>query len=134
MSSATLGVQDCTVYTFFYSPTLEIIQGPRNTTVLLGERAVFTCEVTGDASDWIVNGTLLNDLPRGIQSDVTTVATNTAERTTVMVLTIPARAEYNGTGVQCLTVTFGVGLTGSETATLNIRGMLAFLRVDVCAR
>ena len=38
-------------------------------------------------------------------------------------LTIPARAEYNGTKLQCLVLKFGGGLAESENVTLTVQGI-----------
>ena len=83
---------------------------------------MFTCETDGDFSGWKINGTLLQDLPPEIESDVMVSGTNTPEGTRVESLTIPARAEYNGTKIQCLVQKFGGGSAESENVTLNIQG------------
>ena len=83
---------------------------------------MFTCETDGGLSGWRINGTLPQDLPPEIESDVMVSGTNTPESTRVEVLTIPARAEYNGTRVQCLVQKFGGGSAESENVTLNIQG------------
>ncbi|CAI8033360.1 hypothetical protein GBAR_LOCUS18819, partial [Geodia barretti] len=49
----------------------------------------------------------------------------TPEGTTVETLTIPARAQYNGTRVQCVSVIFGVSFAESDNATLTIQGPLS---------
>ena len=71
---------------------------------------------------WTVNGILLERLPPEIRSDVVVSETNTPEGTIVEVLTIPARAEYNGTRVQCLVAELGGSSDESENATLTIQG------------
>ena len=83
---------------------------------------MFTCETDGGLSGWKINGTYLPDLPPEIGNDVIVSVTNTPEGSTVVNLTIPARAEYNGTRVQCLVVTVGGGLAESENVKLNIQG------------
>ena len=99
----------------------EILCAPENTTVFLDQSAEFICETDGGLSGWRINRTLLQDLPPELRSDMCVSGTNTAEGSRVKVLTIPARAEYNGTRVQCLVVTFG-GSSESENATLKIQG------------
>ena len=85
---------------------------------------MFTCEtVGGDAATWRVNGTILRSLPPEIRSDVVVSVTNTPEGTVVEELTIPARAEYNGTRFQCLVGIFGGSSDESENATLMIQGI-----------
>ena len=101
----------------------EILRAPENATVFLDQSAEFTCETDSGLSGWRINRTLLQDLPPEIRSDLRVSVTSTAEGSTVEVLTIPARAEYNGTRVQCLVVTyFGGGSSESENATLKIQG------------
>ena len=99
----------------------EIIRVPENTTVFLDQSALFTCETNGGISGWRINGTVLQDLPPDIECDMRVSGSNTAEGTRVQRLTIPARAEYNGTRVQCLVLGFG-GFAESGNATLKIQG------------
>ena len=47
---------------------------------------------------------------------------STSEGVVLQTLTIPARAQYNGTRVQCLSVIFGGPLVESDNATLTIQG------------
>ena len=82
---------------------------------------MFTCEVLTllelSRFSWMLNGTLLYDLPPGDWS-LTFTAAWTIE------LSIIARAEYNGTIVECLTVLW-IGrqlIVETENATLNIQG------------
>ena len=100
----------------------EILQAPENATVFLGQSAVFTCETDGGLSVWRINRTLLEDLPHELHSDLRVSETNTAEGTRVVRLTIPARAEYNGTKVQCLVGILGGGSSESENAKMKIQG------------
>ena len=93
----------------------------RSTTVFLGHTSVFVCETDGGLAGWRVNGELLTDLPPDVREDLVISETNTAEGTTVESLTIPARAEYNGTRVQCV-VFSPDGSAESENATLVIQG------------
>ena len=82
---------------------------------------MFTCESDEGFPGWRVNGTLIESLLREIHSDLSVTSTITSESTTVKELTITARAEYNGTIVQCLVLDFG-GTAESENATLKIQG------------
>ena len=100
----------------------EILQAPENVTVFLGQSAMFTCETEGGFSGWRINRTVLQDLPHELHSDLRVSVTSTAQGTRVVRLTIPARAEYNGTKVQCLVGIFGGGSSESENATLKIQG------------
>ena len=83
---------------------------------------MFTCETDDGFSGWRINGTRLQDLPPEIRNDVMVSVTNTPEGSTVESLIIPARAEYNGTRVQCLVVTVEGSSDESENATLEIQG------------
>ena len=86
---------------------------------------MFTCETDGGGlTGWRVNGIILQSLPPEIRSDLLSSGTNTDEGTVVEELTIPARAEYNGTRVQCLVGIFGGSSDESENATLRIQGKL----------
>ena len=85
---------------------------------------MFTCETDGGLSGWRINGTLRQDLPPEIRSDVdVSEDTITANGSTVKTLTIPARAEYNRTEVQCVVLGFN-GSAESENVKLNIQGII----------
>ena len=101
----------------------EILSGPSGSTVFPDQWAEFTCETRGDISIWRLNGTLLQNLPTDIESDLDITVTNTVNGSTVEVLIIPARAEYNGTIVQCLALSLTGFSAESENATLKIQGM-----------
>ena len=89
--------------------------------VFLDQSAVFTCETVGGTLSWIVNGTQREVHPAEIRRDLVVSVTITDDDTTLGTLTIPARAEYNGTRVQCAVFTFG-GSDQSDTATMTIQG------------
>ena len=102
----------------------DVIQDPENATAFLDKSAVFKCETTGGSTSWYVNGTLLETLPPNVQRDLLEPpGINTPDGTRLENLTIPARAEYNGTRVQCVVFTAD-GLTAieSESATFRIQG------------
>ena len=101
----------------------EIVDNPDNNTAFLDQSAVFTCETDGGISTWRINRTLSGDLSPAVHNDLEFSYTNTVEGTTLLTLTIPARAEYNNTRVQCVTGTFGGPVVESETAILNVQGM-----------
>ena len=70
---------------------------------------------------WRVNGTDFNRLPSDILADLDTDQETIGDNE-VFILTIPGRAEYNGTIVQC--VTGGGGdERESQSATLKIQGI-----------
>ena len=83
---------------------------------------MFTCETIGGTLAWIVNGTQREVHPPEIRRDLVVSETIIDGGTTLETLTIPARAEYNITRVQCAVVTFG-GSDQSENATLRIQGI-----------
>ena len=121
-------------FTFhFFILTPEIIHAPEDTTVFLAQSAEFICESDGGLSGWRINGTLRRHLPPEIHNDLSVSSATTAEGTTVEELTIPARAEYNGTRVQCVVLDFGGSSAESENATLKIQGIATrlFLMKDV---
>ena len=101
----------------------EVVNNPDNKTVFLNQPVVFTCETNGGLSGWRINGTLPGNLPPEVHRDLELVSTGTDEGTTLLKLTIPARAEYNNTRVQCLTGTFGGSSVESETAILKVQGI-----------
>ena len=92
-------------------------------TVCLDQLAVFSCEVNGDTSTWRVSGLLLGELTHEQRSTLQVSVTNIGSGVTLEQLTIPARAEYNGTQFQCVTFNVGSPSKESETATLYIQGI-----------
>ena len=82
---------------------------------------MFTCETRGDISAWRLNGTTLQNLPSEIESKLMVSGTNTAN-SRVENLTIPARAEYNGTRVQCLVLNIDGFSKESDNVLLKIQG------------
>ena len=100
----------------------EILVAPESRVVFLDQSAVFTCETVGGTLVWIVNGTQREVHPAEIRRDLVVSETITDDDTTLGTLTIPARAEYNGTRVQCAVLTFG-GSDQSENATMRIQGI-----------
>ena len=101
-----------------------ILDPPSNLTVFIDQSAVFTCETDGGLPGWRVNGTLLQDLPPDIRSDLVVLETNTDEGSTLEQITIPARAEYNTTKIQCLALAVAFsGSEESENATIIIQGV-----------
>ncbi|CAI8038995.1 hypothetical protein GBAR_LOCUS21703, partial [Geodia barretti] len=106
----------------------EILQGPNSTTVFLKQSAVFTCETDGGLAGWRLNGTILENLPPEIHNDLVVLTLNTAQGSRVENLTIPAKAKYNGTVVQCLVVALSHPALLSGNATLIIQGPLSAVR------
>ena len=85
---------------------------------------MFTCATVGGFSGWKINETASGDLPPAVFRDIKFSPDDITDNgTTLLKLTIPARAEYNNTRVQCLTVTFSGSSAESETAILKIQGI-----------
>ena len=106
---------------FFVSSSPEILHAPKSTTISLNQSAVFTCETRGGTTLWRVNGTQ-RVLLLPILSDLV-VSESTSEGVLVTNLTIPARAQYNGTRVQCQSGLFGGSVVESDNVTLTIQGI-----------
>ena len=100
----------------------EILVAPESRVVFLDQSAVFTCETVGGTLGWIVNGTQRDVHPPEIRRDLIISEISTEGGSKQETLTIPARAEYNGTRVQCAVLTFG-GSAQSENASLRIQGI-----------
>ena len=76
--------------------------------------AVFQCQHSeADAISWRVNGQSVREFP-----NITVVSISTLTST----LTIPVRAEYNGTEVVCVALFFGGSEEETLPATLTIIG------------
>ena len=101
----------------------EILVAPESRVVFLDQSAVFTCETVGGILVWVVNGTQREVHPAEIRRDLVLTETITDDDTTLKTLTIPARAEYNGTRVQCFVGIFGGSTVLSNNATLSIQGI-----------
>ena len=101
----------------------EILVAPESRVVFLDQSAVFTCETVGGTLVWIVNGTQQEVHPAEIRRYLVVTETITDGGTTLENLTIPARAEYNGTRVQCFVGIFGGSAVQNENATLRIQGI-----------
>ena len=100
-----------------------IITPPRNITVFLDqEPAVFECEVNGDLSGWRVNGTIYNSLSTEIRTNIIIDRGVSENGYSLLKLTIPARAEYNETAVQCVTSKLEFESTESEIVLFKIQG------------
>ena len=101
----------------------EILVAPESRVVFLGQLAEFTCETVGGTLAWIVNGTQREVHPAEIRRDLIVSETIADDDTTMENLTIPARAEYNGTRVQCFVGIFGGSKVQSENAIMRIQGI-----------
>ena len=87
---------------------------------------MFTCETVGSVSTWEINGRAPGDLPPPVFRDLDFSPNDITDNgTTLLKLTIPARAEYNNTRVQCVVVELGDSPVEveSETAILKVQGI-----------
>ena len=85
--------------------------------------AEFTCETrNAPAFTWRVNGTFLGQLDPSLRADLDTYQ-ETVGDSELYTLTIPARAEYNGTVVQGVASVPGGDFRESGNATLMIQGI-----------
>ena len=83
---------------------------------------MFTCETAGGNLGWVVNGKLRDVHSEEIRNDLIISEIPTEGGSKHETLTIPARAEYNGTTVQCAVLAFG-GSDQSENVTMTIQGI-----------
>ena len=104
----------------YYSP--EIVTSPVSVFVFTESEAEFTCETrNAPAFSWRVNGTFLGQLDPSLRAELDTdqETVGNIDRHT---LTITARAEYDGTVVQCVASVPGGDFRESRNATLMIQG------------
>ena len=102
-----------------------ILTHPDDRTVFLGDEngAFFSCNTRDSSSThWRLNETDYDDLPSQLHDDLI-VSTILTSLSVFKELTIPARAEYNGTRVQCVAESDDGHSVVSDTATLTIQGM-----------
>ena len=94
---------------------------PKPQTVFLNHTGKFTCDAINiDFTFWRVNGTNIRDIHVEVDGLKSTQRSGNAPST----LTLTARADYNGTTVQCVTADAGrvPVLVESENVTLTIQG------------
>ena len=95
---------------------------PESVVVFTDSEAEFMCETRNAPSfAWRVNGTFLSQLDPSLRADLDTDQ-ETVGDIELYTLTIPARAEYNGTVVQCVASVPGGEFRQSGNATLMIQG------------
>ena len=105
-----------------------IVTHPVDRTVFLNDAALFTCLTDIDyTAHWRLNETDYDDLPSQLQHDLIINSESTTEFFGVFSLTILARAEYNGTRVQCVAESDDGHSVVSDNATLTIQGMIVIL-------
>ena len=105
------------------APT-EVIRPPTDRTVFFDHSAIFSCEVNGGLATWRVNGTYYNSLSPEIRNDVYVFQEDGAGGHEILKLTIPGKAKYNGTKVQCVAGEFGRDPVESLNATMKVQGVL----------
>ena len=95
--------------------------------MFIESEAEFTCRTrNAPGFAWRVNGTFLNLLDDSLRADLDTDR-ETVGDTELYTLTIPARAEYNGTVVQCVASVPGGEFRESGNATLMIQGIAVYI-------
>ena len=116
----------------FYSSV--ILTHPTDKISFLNDDALLTClTVPGYIAHWRLNETDYDNLPSQLQDDLD-ISSGSAEHSDYEVfrLTILARAEYNGTRVQCVAESDDGQSVVSDTATLTIQGMVQALLPSAC--
>ena len=94
-----------------------ILFHPYDRTVFLDDDAFFYCLTDiGSTAHWRLNETDYDDLPSQLQHDLVISSES------VYSITIPARAEYNGTRVQCVAESNGHSVV-SDNATMILQGI-----------
>ena len=110
-------------HTIYRLSSPDILHAPESAAVFLNRSSVFTCETRGGTTLWRVNGTQRETFQPDIRIDLVVSEITTPEGTAVQTLTIPARPQYNGTTIQCLSVIIDVSRAESDNATLTIQGI-----------
>lgn len=91
--------------------------------VFVNQPANFTCEADDGTTNWKINGTPVNSLSSDMRADMKPSLTHNEKGNTVSTLTISAKAEYNGTTVQCIIFNDDNIISDqSESVTLTIQG------------
>ena len=90
--------------------------------MFMNHKAEFACETRNAPTfSWRLNGTFLGQLNPMLRVDLD-LYQETVGANEMYSLTIPARAEYNGTVVQCVVSVPGGAFRESENASLVIQG------------
>ena len=101
-----------------------IVTPPGDRTVFLNDDAVFSCLTDVDyTAHWRLNETDYDDLPSQLQHDLVIRSESISNIFGVYSITIRARAEYNGTRVQCVAESDDGHSVVSDTATITIQGI-----------
>ena len=100
----------------------EIVNPPRSMVGFAGSEVVFMCETRNAPSvTWKVNGTFFSTIRPSLHG-YWHVGQDTAGEPDLYTITIPARAEYNGTWVQCIASVPGGAFMESKNATVLVQG------------
>ena len=92
--------------------------------MFLDDDAFFFCVTRGSSSShWRLNGTDYNNLSSDVQDDLI-ISSSSSALSETLDLTITARAEYNGTIIQCGVENNDGDSVVSNNATLYIQGIL----------
>ena len=95
------------------------IEEPSSATVAENHLAVFRCRVSSGLQGWVVGGLFVSSLNN---PDFATHSESASDGgPPVHTLSIVGRIAYNGTTVQCFSLSFGVN-SNSSIATLQIQG------------
>lgn len=101
--------------------SLEIAISPESAVVFIDSAVEFTCGINLPFFTWNVNGSFFVELNESLRADLKTVQ-QTVGNNEMYTLTIPTRAMYNGTVVQCVAGTVEGVSAESQNATLLIQG------------
>ena len=115
-------VHTCVLVDSCVNAPTAIVKPPQDATVNLKENATFTCETKGgDITIWRVNGTtgISHEIRDDVHTDSIAVGNNN-----LFIMTIIAKAVYNGTTFQCVTADIGGNSEESENVTLTVQGIL----------
>ena len=99
----------------------EIIRSPQDTTVFINQQATFTCEINATFGGWKVNGTGFSNLSLEVRRDLMPLTESIGDNILVT-LSIPGKAAYNKTTIQCVAVESGGGVEESENVYLLYQG------------
>ena len=79
--------------------------------------------MNGDVATWRVNGTYYNALSPEIRRDTDVFQEDGTGGHEILKLTIPGKAEYNRSKVQCVTGEFGSDPVVTPNVTMTVQGI-----------
>ena len=86
---------------------------------LVGENALFHCNGSGIAVQWVADGVYVTDTDPVIVDRGITASSSLSSGTIQSTVTVPATLENNGTTVQCIVLSL-LGSVTSNNATLTV--------------